>query len=512
MADLQQHHPGSSQDAASDGRPWTLPHLAPIAALLERGVDLEALLGAMVDTAMRVLGAERGTLYLVDRQRQELFSKAAHLPELREIRLALGQGVAGRAATSGEVLHVADAYADPRFDRSVDERTGFRTRALLAAPIRDHEGLVIGVLQLVNKLAAAGPGFSEGDVELARALAEEAGEVLEKTSLHAELAAPASTPPRPIDYRYNFIVGTSTAMRQVYELIDKAASTSATVILQGESGTGKGLIARAIHLNSERRDQPFITVDCTTLPPSLIESELFGHERGAFTGATRARPGKFELAAGGTVFIDEIGDLPPELQGKLLRVLQDREFERVGGSTTLRVDIRLVAATHRNLDEMVAEGSFRADLYYRIRVLPIMLPPLRERGADDIQRLATHFLEAFAKKHRRACRSFTPAAMRRLLGHRWPGNIRELENCVESAVVLSDGRVVDEAHLALPASRPVAKGRTDLSRSLAEAERDYVLAVLADVGGNQSEAARRLAIGRNTLLRKLREYQSGLDT
>lgn len=486
--------------------------LLSVGGLLERGVDLDIILDAIVDGVVQQLQADRGTLYLVDPHRSQIFSKAAHLPELPEIRLNLGQGVAGHVALHGKVINLDRPYEDPRFEKNIDARTGYKTYSVLAAPIRDDGGGIIGVLQVLNKRDGK---FTRHDERLLLELTQQARQVLETTSLYAQLRpkskSSSAAPHRQVDYRYNFIVGGSTAMRQVYELVEKAANTTATVIIQGESGTGKGLLARAIHLNSARRNGPFVTLDCTTLPPSLIENELFGHEAGAFTGATKAGPGRLEMAHGGTLFIDEIGELPLELQSKLLRVIQEREYIRVGGTKTVHVDFRLVAATNRDLDQMVSEGSFRTDLYYRIKVVPILLPPLRERGAEDIQRLADHFLSVFSKKHRRNVRGLSPAAIRRLLSHNWPGNIRELENCIESAVVLSDAEVIDQAHLSLPGLTLNAAQFNDgspqnLHRPLADIEREYILAVLEDVGGNQSQAARRLGISRNTLARKLKTY------
>lgn len=485
--------------------------LLSVGGLLERGVDLDIILATIVDEVVRQLDADRGTLYLVDPDRRQIFSKAAHLPELPEIRLEIGQGIAGAVAETGDVINLTDPYGDVRFERNIDARTGYKTHSMLVAPIRAQRE-VIGVLQVLNKTSGH---FDDGDGRRLQDLADQASEVIQTTSLYAQLKTRPKGGGRPVDYRYNFIVGTSAVMRQVYELVDKAADTSATVIIQGESGTGKGLIARAIHMNSARRNEPFVVLDCTTLPPSLIENEIFGHESGAYTGADRTETGKLELADGGTLFIDEIGELPLELQSKLLRVIQEREFQRVGGHKTIRVDFRLVAATNRDLDKMVADGTFRTDLYYRIHVVPILLPPLRKRGPEDIQRLAEHFLSVFTKKHRQNVLGISPGAMRRLVEHRWPGNIRELENCIESAVVLSDGDAIKESHLALPPATRDGDAQNsprsggDLSRSLAAVDHDYILAVIEDAGGNQSEAARRLGISRNTLARKLKGYEGG---
>jgi Nif-specific regulatory protein len=294
-------------------------------------------------------------------------------------------------------------------------------------------------------------------------------------------------------------------MRRVYALTQKAAATDATVLVRGESGTGKELVARAIHVNSARRDGPFVKVDCAALPAGLIENELFGHERGAYTGADRRASGKFEAAAGGTIFIDEIGELPLAVQGKLLGVLQDRELTRLGGTQSVAVDVRVVAATHRDLEKMVAAGEFRADLYYRTRVLELVLPTLRERGPDDIARLVRHFVDAFSRRHHKRIRGISEAALARLCAHPWPGNVRELENCLEAAVALSDGEILEAAALPLPGASEAAP--SGALRTLAQVERDAIASALAALGGNHTNVARALGIGRNTLNRKIKGYK-----
>jgi transcriptional regulator with GAF, ATPase, and Fis domain len=500
------------------------------APYLTRGVSLDALLVAIVDTIVDRLAAARGTLYLVDGRTRTLSSVVAHLPELERIRLGFGQGIAGTVAAEGHILNVSEPSEDPRFDPTFDRQTGFVTRSLLVVPIHASDGEVIGVLQLLNASRGRFDADDERDVVV---LARQAGQVLEATSLYAELrgrgpldlvgdlvgdlagdlagelAGEAPTPGP--SYTFNQIVGESPAMQAVYTIVRKAAGTDATVLITGESGTGKELIARAVHVNSPRRAGPFVKVDCTTLPEALIENELFGHERGAFTGAHQTARGKVEAASGGTLFIDEIGELPPALQGKLLRVLQDREFERVGGTETIAADIRILCATHRELPSMVDEGRFREDLYYRIRVVPIELPPLRERGRTDLLRLVEHFVDRFARRHDRAIRRVSEAALARLLEHPFPGNIRELENCIESAVVLCEGGIIDADDLPLVRRRGASGGGSrpgvgDPDVSLAELERAHIHAVLDACKRNQSEAARRLGIGRNTLARKLDSF------
>jgi Nif-specific regulatory protein len=297
-------------------------------------------------------------------------------------------------------------------------------------------------------------------------------------------------------------------MLELYRRIVSAAATDATVLVRGESGTGKTLVARAVHDNSDRRDGPLVHVDCATLPSGLIESELFGHERGAFTGADRRVQGKFELADGGTLFLDEVGELPITLQGKLLRFLQDREFERLGGGKTLRTDVRVVSATNVDLEQHVRDGRFRRDLYYRIRVVELAIPPLRDRGPRDIRRLAEHFLDVYVRRHRSLARRIGPAAMARLEAYDWPGNVRELEHCIESAVVLARGETIEEEHLALPRGKspPASTGAGyPPGIPLAAVERDHIRRTLEHCDGNRTEAAQLLGIGRNTLIRKLKD-------
>lgn len=479
------------------------------AEFLDQGTELRGLLDALLRTICELLEAERGTIYLIDGAAGRLASVVADLPELERIELDIGQGIAGSVAAAGKLVNLDNPHADPRFDSTFDRRTGFQTRSMLVVPVRDGAGEVIGVLQLLN---AASGAFDEADERRARDLAVQTGRVLEQTSLYADLRrnGPLEGPRPGLAFDFNHIVGESRPMRRVYALVRKAARTDATVLLNGASGTGKELIARAIHVNSPRRDGPFVKVDCTTLPDTLVENELFGHERGAFTGADRSVPGKIEAAHGGTLFIDEIGDLPPASQGKLLRVLQDRSFERLGGTKTLTADVRVICATHRNLVEMVDAGTFREDLFYRVRVVPIGLPTLRERGEDDLLRLVQHFVQKFGGRHGRRITRVTPEALRRLSNHEFPGNIRELENCIESAVVLCEGEIIDAEDLPL-AERSSAsesglhQGLGDPDMTLAELERLHIDRVVAACGGNRSEAARKLGIGRNTLSRKLAE-------
>ena len=283
-------------------------------------------------------------------------------------------------------------------------------------------------------------------------------------------------------------------MQVVYDQIAQVARSSTTVLIEGETGTGKELVARAIHYSSDRADKPFIAVHCGALPESMIESELFGHERGAFTGAVNERRGRFELANGGTLFLDEIGDISPTVQIKLLRVLQEQEFERVGGTETIRVNVRIIAATNKNLRELVKAGTFREDLYYRLNVFPIYVPPLRKRKSDIVL-LADYFLEKYSKQFGKPIRRLSSAAIDMLLAYHWPGNVRELENCIERAVLVAEGPVIHPHHMpptlqTAEASGTVTRGNL---KSLVEAyERDLICDALKSARGVIAKAARAL--------------------
>ncbi|MBL9025368.1 MAG: sigma-54-dependent Fis family transcriptional regulator [Myxococcales bacterium] len=484
--------------------------LVDLASLLAREVDFDALLRTACERLAAALEADRATIWLVDAESGDLFARVALLPELPSLRQPISRGIAGYVARTGELVRLDDARSDDRFDPSVDRATGYTTKTVLVAPIREDEGAPVrGVVQVLNK--EGGP-FDLEDERYLAALATQLGRALRMTTLRG-----GGTPGVVLRGPFNRIVGRSDALRRVYERVTLAAQTDATVLLRGETGTGKGLFARAIHVNSARQSRPFITVDCTTLPAQLVESELFGHERGAFTGADRRVPGKVELADGGTLFLDELGELPLEAQGKLLRFLQDRAFERVGGRTTLQADVRIVCATNKDLERAVRKGTFREDLYYRVRVVEIAIPPLRDRGADEIEDLARHFAESYASRYARPEPELTPEAISALRAHAFPGNVRELEHWIESAVALApDGRIVPDL-FPQPArvrdSGPPSSGeatgaqpgvKIPLGLSLEEAERRYIEATLKACDGNKSEAAKRLGVGRNSIGRWLK--------
>ncbi len=310
------------------------------------------------------------------------------------------------------------------------------------------------------------------------------------------------------------MIGYSDQMKKIFQTIEKVSSSDSTIIIYGESGTGKELVARSIHFNSDRRDQPLIPVNCGAIPEELLESELFGHEKGAFTGAIRSRMGRFELAQGGTIFLDEIGDMSPSLQVKVLRVIQEKQFERIGGIKTIQADVRIITATHQNLEQAVADRRFREDLYYRINVIPVRLPPLRERGMDIVI-LANHFLAHFNKIKKKQVQSITPAAMSLIRQYQWPGNVRELENLMEMLVVMKEDGEIDVDDLPEKISCNVKPVETmgqpeltgeglDFNRLVADFEKNLLLKALKMSGGVKNRAAKLLFLNRTTLVEKLK--------
>ena len=339
--------------------------------------------------------------------------------------------------------------------------------------------------------------------------------VLEK----AELADEVASLRKKLEGLNSFhsIVGGSKKMVEVYELVGAVASTDATVLVRGETGTGKELVARAIHNSSGRKDDPFVAISCTAMQAALLESELFGHEKGSFTGAYAAKTGKFESVASGTIFLDEVGDMPPEIQVKLLRVLQEREFERVGGLKSIKLNARVIAATNRNLEKMVREGRFREDLYYRLNVVQIDLPPLRERP-EDIVALATHFLEHFNRHHEKIIEGFAPSAIEQLLEHYWPGNVRELKNAVERTVLTNPRRWVERISRLdaarkqgslfgdYPAKLPYLKAKETVEQEL---EKTYLVQYMKQENGHINKVAELMGVSMRTVSRQLEKY--GLD-
>jgi Nif-specific regulatory protein len=466
-----------------------------------------------LDAVLRTLGEgarlQRLALFLVDAERQLISIVASHgLTQQEQSRGRYGydEGVVGHVLQTLEPAQVRSIRADPRFLDRTGALTAGQDRSFACVPLF-VDGEPVGALAAYQPLATA-DALDRTTTLLSIAgglLVPSLQRVLERRG--DERRGRAEAAPR----RIPTMLGNSGAMQQVFELVHQVAGSPTTVLLTGESGTGKELVAAALHALSDRRRGPFVAINCAALPEGVVESELFGHERGAFTGAVRRREGRFELADGGTLFLDEIGDLSPATQVKLLRVLQERRFERVGGNAAVEVDVRIVTATSRDLEAMVAAGTFRADLYYRLAVFPIRLPPLRERGGDVLL-LADHFIETCNKAHGRAVRRISTPAIDMLMSYHWPGNVRELENCIERAVLLAPEGVILGHHLPPSLQTAEASGTApsgSLKDRLARVETEFIIEALKSTRGNMAAAARLLGVSERIVGLRVQRY--GLD-
>ena len=470
--------------------------------------SLDEVLHAVMVSANRVFRAEGSSVVLLEPERQELVFRAATGEKselLRDVRLPYGKGIVGWVIAHDEALVIPDVSQDPRFYSQVDERTKFRTQSVICVPMR-IKGRVVGALELVNPDRQL--LHDEFIVSVVEAYASLAAVAIENARLYDRLQLENQGYRRVLKGGETVIVGDSPAIRAVLEVIERVAPAVTTVLILGESGTGKELVAKRIHELSPRRDAPFIAVHCAALPESLLESELFGHEKGAFTGASSRKLGRFELAHGGTIFLDEIGELSPAIQAKLLRLLQFKEFERVGGTQTLHADVRILAATNRDLRREVEKGHFREDLYYRLNVVPITVPPLRERR-EDIPLLAEFFVQRFSRRLGIPTLGVSAEALQILSRYHWPGNVRELENVIERAMVLFRPNWIEPEHLP-PELRQGEFGSAETDSDLPplwQVERRMILRALEDTGWNQSAAARQLGISRSRLRYRIKKFR-----
>lgn len=496
----------------------TEPRLAQLLTVIQRLVEVTdppVLIQAALETVLQLFSATACSVALVNpSERQLTFAFTLGGAKVEEFPVPFGQGLVGWVVAHGQAILCNDVSQEPRFYGFIDRQTGFRTRTILCAPLI-YEYRSIGAVEVLNTTSAT--GFTEEDLELLHALAGLLSPILSRTKVFATLVNANTVAQEVVDERYHLVTGTSPAAQEVLRTARSVAVAPTTVLLLGESGTGKEVLARAIHRWSPRAEQPFVAVNCVALTPELLESELFGHEKGAFTGAVTQKKGRFELADSGTIFLDEIGDLAPNLQAKLLRVLQEREFQRVGGTKDIRVDVRVIAATNRNLRQAMEHGTFREDLYYRLNVVEVALPPLRDRR-EDIPFLIDHFLTRFCRDLKRAPLQIDPATRAALHDYHWPGNIRELQNVIERAVVLSAGlmiRLEDLPHeirtpcqTQQPVTATVLPATVEEPRSLGEAtdafQRDMIRQALSRAGGNQAEAARMLGLARSNLSRLMK--------
>jgi Nif-specific regulatory protein len=517
-------------DTPSERERATLALFLEVSRSFHALVDPGSLLPLIAERVKALIGAEACSVILYDAERGELYFPVASDERLesgdrlKEVRFPASQGISGWVLREGRSVLVHDVATDERFYREVDREVGTESRSLICAPVRTRSG-IIGVTQVINK--KTGP-FTQEDLELLDAIAGNIGVALENAQLHAALRREKETIQREnrelrraAEQHFRAIVGASPALTRVLEQAMQAAPTRATITLLGETGTGKELVARAIHDASDRADGPFVVVNCAAIPGSLLEAELFGHEKGAFTGAVAARKGKCEVAHGGTLFLDEIGDLEQALQAKLLRVLEQGDIQPLGSEKERRVDVRVIAATNHDLGAMVASGQFREDLYWRINVITLELPPLRERR-EDVPLLLRHFLQRFAEEAGKGPLRLEAAAEAALLEHDYPGNIRELENIVRRAVILAQGPRIGLADLpprvapgAGVREAPSTNAELKAAKAAAAAaaaravERAFLNDLLTASGGNIAEAARRVGMNRTWLHQLLARH--GVD-
>ncbi len=489
--------------------PEVLIAVAEVGRELAVAAALEARLGAALRVLERRLGAGRSVVYSASTETRSIAVAASHGLDPDAFRPRYAGGAAGRVAATGQPVVVPVLRHDPMALGEISDLSRWTDSGwnLVAVPVADR-GRCVGVLSAYFRHRDP-VGFSErlGVLDVVAGLIGKAlrGEAGNADGVVVDERAAASRSAAASQFEYANMIGDSAVMRQIYEQVSQVARTNATALLRGESGTGKELVARAIHQNSPRANQPFIKVNCAALPESLFESELFGHERGAFTGAHARKKGRFELAQGGTLFLDEIGELPLTTQAKLLRVLQFREFERLGGTETLHTDVRIVAATNVDFERAVASGTFREDLYYRINIFTITLPPLRDRPAD-IPALAEYFMRKFGAEHSRKIGRISSAAMNLLCRQPFPGNVRELENVIERAVVVCKSSVIQETDLP-EAFRVAASGTTKLTlgEAVDRLERQMIEEALETESGSLVAAARALGITERMVRYKIRK-------
>ena len=490
-----------------------LPILYQISQVMGDSEDLSSLVAIILDVMKKHLRINRGVLTLYDRHTETIFiHESFGLTEAEKSRgiYSLGEGITGKVVESGRPIVVPQPATDPDFLNRTgahgkpNGRTGAKGASFFCVPII-HAKKVLGTLgaervylnqrlikQDVELLATIGSMIAPA-VELY--LTENIDKVkLENENRRLQNALKQRFKP-------SNIIGNSKPMLEVYELVQKVAATKSTVLILGESGVGKELIANAIHYQSPAADGPVVKFNCAALPESIVESELFGHEKGAFTGAVGMRKGRFELADGGTIFLDEVGELSPPMQAKLLRVLQERTFERVGGSKPIKVDLRIIAATNRDLMQMVEKGTFREDLYYRLNVFPITIPPLRDRGSDVIL-LADHFASVFGAEMGKEIKRISTPALNMLMAYHWPGNVRELENVIERSVILADDGVIHGYNLPPSLQTSTETGTTfgcGLEAKIQAVEYEMIVEALKTHHGNMTEAAKELGLTRRIL-------------
>ncbi len=469
--------------------------------------DLDRLLELIIETATRMMDAKASSLLLLDKKRKKLYFKVAtgeKKIDVKKFEIDIGQGIAGYVAEKGEPLLIPDVTSDHRWYKEISESIGFQTQSIACVPMKVN-GETIGVVEIIDK--TNGAPIEGDDLQVLSAYAELAALAIGNARKIERNRKKIKDLTRELDVKYE-IIGESDSLKKVIFDAIKVANSKASTLILGESGTGKELLARLIHRTGSRKEKPMIILNCAALPETLLEDELFGHEKGAYTGAAGRKIGKFELADEGTIFLDEIGEMSPRMQAKLLRILQEGVFYRVGGNTSIPVDVRVISATNRNITEDVAEGRFREDLYYRLNVIEIHMPPLRNR-ITDIPLLAQHFLDIAKKERGLSKLSISKAALDEMLTYDWPGNVRELKNALERAVVMGNTHEILPQDLPNFSANPKYPGM-EIGLTLKEAidcfKKEFIGLNLRHTGGNRSKAAINMQIQRTYLSRLISKY------
>ncbi|MBW1696909.1 MAG: sigma 54-interacting transcriptional regulator [Deltaproteobacteria bacterium] len=470
--------------------------------------DLDQLLELIIETATRMMRAKASSLLLVDQKTKRLYFKVAtgdKKDDVKKFEIELGQGIAGHVAVTGEPLLIPDVSKDPRWYKEISESIGFSTKSIVCVPMK-IDGEIIGVVEIIDK--TDGSAIKDTDIKLLAVFAELAALAIKSARKIARVKKENKSLKEALGSQHQ-IIGDCIALRKVITDAFKVANSKTNTLIVGESGTGKELLARLIHRAGNRRDEPLVILNCAAIPESLLEDELFGHEKGAFTGALDRKIGKFELADKGTIFLDEIGEMSLSMQAKFLRVLQEEVFHRIGGNIPIHVDVRVIAATNKDIAKEVAEGRFREDLYYRLNVVQIRMPSLRERK-EDIPLLAEYFLDKFKKEKGLSRLPISPKALEKMMQYHWPGNVRELKNALERAVVLGNGREILPEDLPIFNSNPNPPG-FEVGLTLQDAingfKKEFIKLNLRYTGGNRSKAARIMGIQRTYLSSLISKYQ-----
>jgi Nif-specific regulatory protein len=480
-----------------------IDRLKEISSWVSSVLDLDQLLELIIESGTQMMNAKASSLLLLDPKTNKLFFKVAtgeKKDEVSKYEIELGQGIAGFVAEKGEPLLIPDVSRDPRWYKKISESIGFETKSIACVPMK-VDGDTIGVVEIIDK--EDGSPITGEDMKLLTAFAEVASLGIANARKIERVKRENEDLKEELSVKYQ-IVGESPSLRKVITDSFKVANSKTSTLILGESGTGKELLARLIHRAGPRKDKPMIVINCAALPDTLLESELFGHEKGSFTGAVSRKIGKFELADHGTIFLDEIGEMSPGMQAKLLRVLQEGVFYRVGGNVPITVDVRVIAATNRNIHQEVREGRFREDLYYRLNVVQIHVPSLRERR-EDIPRLAKYFLDIFNQERGLPHLTMSDKAVTRMIQYDWPGNVRELRNAIERAVVMGNDHEILPEHLPISLGSP--KSGLEVGLTLRQAlnafKRDFIKLNLNHTSGNRTEAARVMGIQRTYLSRMI---------